>query len=82
VILSSAEERDRLSMFLKENAVEALFHYIPLHLSPMGQRVGRFVGGKNTEQISACLLRLPFHVGMKNEKVEKVYGLIKEFVEV
>jgi dTDP-4-amino-4,6-dideoxygalactose transaminase len=76
VILSSAEERDRLSMFLKENAVEALFHYIPLHLSPMGQKVGRYLGGENTEQISACLLRLPLNILFSEKDLIKVTTLI------
>jgi dTDP-4-amino-4,6-dideoxygalactose transaminase len=81
VMLNSTEERDRLSLFLEENSVEALFHYIPLHLSPMGQKVGRFVGGKNTEQISACLLRLPFHGGLDKNDVVRVCKLVKAFLK-
>lgn len=81
-ILNSTEDRDKLSVFLNENSVEALFHYIPLHLSPMGKKAGRFVGKYHTEQISDCLLRLPFHAGVESEDVERVCGLVKEFMEV
>lgn len=82
LILNSTAERDSLSAFLKENGVESLFHYIPLHLSPMGHKVGRYLGGENTEQISACLLRLPFHAGVESEDVKMVCWVIKEFMEV
>ena len=38
------EERTALISYLKEQGVQAVFHYIPLHTAPAGQRYGVFVG--------------------------------------
>ena len=37
------EERTALISYLKEQGVQAVFHYIPLHTAPAGQRYGVFV---------------------------------------
>ncbi len=45
--------------------IGAVFHYVPLHSSPAGQRYGRTAGAMaNTDRAGACLLRLPLWLGM------------------
>ena len=45
--------------------VNAVFHYVPLHSSPAGQRYGRVHGELEvTDSISERLVRLPLWVGM------------------
>ena len=34
------EERTELIKYLKENGIQAVFHYIPLHTSPAGKKFG------------------------------------------
>lgn len=52
-------QRDAFLAHLRSRGVGAVFHYVPLHLSPMG----RAYGGDCpvTERVSACLTRLPLY---------------------
>ena len=73
------DERTRLITYLKENGVNAVFHYIPLHSSPAGRELGRFHGeDRYTTKESERLLRLPLYYGMGN-KVERVIEVLKAF---
>ena len=74
------EERTKLINHLKENEIQAVFHYIPLHSAPAGIKYGRFHGeDKYTTKESERLLRLPMYYGLKEEDVLKVCDKIKEF---
>ncbi|MGN8800469.1 dTDP-4-amino-4,6-dideoxygalactose transaminase [Candidatus Merdisoma sp. HCP28S3_D10] len=74
------EERTRLIAFLKEQGIQTVFHYIPLHTAPAGQKFGRFFGeDRYTTKESERLLRLPLYYGLKEEQVVYVGEKIKEF---
>ena len=50
---------------LKQAGILAVFHYVPLHSSPMGLRAGAAVGDcPVAEDISRRLLRLPFYTDL------------------
>lgn len=73
-------ERKRLQKYLRENGVETVFHYIPLHSAPAGIEFGRFNGEDvYTTKDSERLLRLPMYYGLKEEDREVVYTKIKDF---
>jgi len=77
------EERSRLIEFLKINGIMAVFHYIPLHMSPAGKRFGYFVGNDcYTTKESQRLLRLPLYYGLKLEQVKSICNKIKEFYDI
>ena len=79
ILLASLEKRTKMIHHLKERAVNAVFHYVPLHSSPAGSRYGRVCGTMlNTESISDRLLRLPLWVGMTREMVDHIVDLIEE----
>jgi dTDP-4-amino-4,6-dideoxygalactose transaminase len=62
MVLPSLEARTRLIDHLKRSGILSVFHYLPLHLSPMGQQYGYQVGHcPVTESISNRLVRLPFY---------------------
>jgi dTDP-4-amino-4,6-dideoxygalactose transaminase len=66
---------------LAERGVNAVFHYVPLHASPAGQRHGRVVGPMDvTEEAGDCLLRLPLWAGMEPRMVERVIAAVHEVV--
>src|SRR6185295_13517275 len=44
LILPSASARTRVLAKLREKGFLAVFHYVPLHSSPAGRRLGRTVG--------------------------------------
>ena len=74
------EERTNLIKYLKENGVQAVFHYIPLHTAPAGIKYGRFNGeDKYTTKESDRLLRLPMYYNLQKEDAEKVVQTIKDF---
>lgn len=80
VLLPSLEERSRLIAHLKAKSILAVFHYLPLHASPMGERFGGKLGDcPVTEDISDRLLRLPFYNGMTHSEQSRVIEAITEF---
>ena len=74
------EERTKLIAYLKANGVGAVFHYIPLHSAPAGQKFGRFHGeDRYTTKESERLLRLPMYYGLKEDDVRTVCGVVKGY---
>lgn len=77
------QERTELIKFLKENGVNAVFHYIPLHTAPAGEKYGRFHGeDKYTTKESERLLRLPLYYRLKEKDIETVVNAVKKFYGV
>jgi len=80
LLLPDLEARTRLIQHLKERGILAVFHYLPLHLSPMGQRFGGKAGDcPVTEEVSDRLLRLPFYNDLTEEELGDVVTAIREF---
>ena len=74
------EERTALLDYLKENGINAVFHYVPLHSAPAGVKFGRFDGVDNfTTKESERLIRLPMYYGLENEVKDKIIKSIKVF---
>ena len=62
------------------NDISAVFHYIPLHSAPAGQKYGEFFGeDKYTTKESERILRLPMYYGLEEDKVAYIAGKIAEF---
>ena len=77
------EERTALIGFLREHGVQAVFHYIPLHSAPAGQKFGRFNGADEyTTRESNRLLRVPMYYGLAGSDIKKVVSSIYEFYGV
>ena len=74
------DERTALISFQKERDILAVFHYVPLHSAPAGERFGRFDGeDKYTTVESDRLLRLPMYYGLTAEDRGRVIAAVKEF---
>ena len=74
------DERTKLIAYLKENGVQAVFHYIPLHTAPAGLKYGRFQGeDKFSTKESERLLRLPMYYNIDKNDVDYVIRKVKEF---
>lgn len=72
--------RTALIRFLKEGGVQAVFHYIPLHSAPAGQRFGRFNGeDRYTTSGSEQLVRLPLYYGLAKEDQDTVIARVLAF---
>ncbi len=79
ILLPTPARRDELMAELKKRGILAVFHYLPLHLSPMGRKWG-FRNGDFpvTEDISARLLRLPLYNSLTTGDQDLVCEAIKE----
>lgn len=74
------KERTELIDFLKTNGILAVFHYIPLHTSPAGQKYGRFKGEDTyTTKESERLCRLPLYYGLTEAETSYIIDKVKEF---
>lgn len=77
LVVESEVIRDELIWFLKNKQIEAHSHYQPLHLSPMGKSIGRYIGGNNTERIAKRIIRLPLNNRTTETEVIEVCKQIK-----
>ena len=74
------EERSRFIEYKKHREIMAVFHYVPLHSSPAGVRLGRFFGSDLvTTNDSERLVRLPLWYGMSEDVVMRVINATKGF---
>lgn len=75
-LLPGLEQRTAFIKSLKEQGVHSVFHYVPLHDSPMGVRFGRYHGQMtHTFAASERLVRLPLWLGLE-EKQKKVIDVV------
>ena len=82
IVLNSRTERDRLLAFLKQRNIDCVFHYVPLHSSPAGEKFGRPSGElKNTDSVSERMLRLPFFNNLSPDMQSRIVGAIEEFFQ-
>ncbi len=73
LLLEDRETRDALISHLRELDIGAVFHYVPLHGSPAGRRLGRASGELPiTEQVSARLVRLPLWPDLGEQQAEVI----------
>lgn len=73
-------ERTGLLAHLKQNEIMAVFHYVPLHSAPAGQKYGRFHGeDRYTTAESERLLRLPLWYGMEQDARNRVIDAVRAF---
>ena len=80
LLLPTAEDRRRFITFLKDRGVNAVFHYIPLNLSPMGESLGARPGDcPVAEDVSSRLVRLPFFTGLDEATQEIVIRTVTEY---
>ena len=74
------EERTALISYLKEQGVQAVFHYIPLHTAPAGQRYGVFAGeDRYTTRESERLGPLPLYYNLSLEQADYVIDKVNAF---
>ena len=80
MIMPSFESRQALISHLAGLGILAVFHYLPLHLSPMGLRFGGRQGDcPVTEDLADRLVRLPFFTGMSSSEQSQVIEAVRGF---
>jgi dTDP-4-amino-4,6-dideoxygalactose transaminase len=80
LILPSLDRRQGLIWHLSQREIFAVFHHLPLHLSPMGLRFGGRQGDYPvTEDLADRLLRFPFFTGMSSSEQSQVIKAVRGF---
>ena len=80
LLLRSRSQRDALIAHLKAHGILAVFHYLPLHLSEMGRKLGGRPGDcPVAEDVADRLLRLPFYNDLTEQDQALVVSAIREF---
>jgi dTDP-4-amino-4,6-dideoxygalactose transaminase len=78
LLLPDLETRTRLIERLRVEKVHSVFHYVPLHSSPQGARVGRVSGSLDvTDATSERLVRLPLWLGVESEQDRVIEGVLR-----
>jgi dTDP-4-amino-4,6-dideoxygalactose transaminase len=80
LLLPDLETRSALIQHLKQQGIQSVFHYVPLHTSAMGQNMGYRTGMfPVAESIADRLLRLPFYHDLTTDDIDEVVHHISQF---
>jgi dTDP-4-amino-4,6-dideoxygalactose transaminase len=78
--LRDQDDRQALINWMKEAEILTVFHYIPLHSSPAGERFSQFVGDDRfTTRESERLLRLPLFYNLSDNNQSTVISSLLSF---
>ena len=79
LVCKSLEQRTALIKHLKDNGIQAVFHYLSLHSSPYytDKHDGRVL--PECDRYADCLVRLPMYYDLKDEQVMYVCNTINAF---
>ncbi|MBR0757057.1 dTDP-4-amino-4,6-dideoxygalactose transaminase [Bradyrhizobium jicamae] len=82
VLLRNGTDRAMVLRKLKERAINAVFHYVPLHSSPAGRRFARTQGELPlTVSLSEQLIRLPMWIGLSEDQQQRVCDALGAILE-
>lgn len=78
--LRDQDDRQALINWMKEAEILTVFHYIPLHSSPAGERFSQFVGDDRfTTRESERLLRLPLFYNLSDNNQSTIISSLLSF---
>lgn len=80
ILVRSLQERSSLIEYLKNKGITAVFHYVPLHLSPFGSKFRNPVMKMDVSELAgARLLRLPLYADITKEEQDCVIDNVVSF---
>lgn len=80
LLMPNLAVRQALIQHLKARGILSVFHYLPLHLSGMGRRIGGAPGScPVTEEVSDRLVRLPFYNELTEVQQARIVDAVFEF---
>jgi dTDP-4-amino-4,6-dideoxygalactose transaminase len=81
VLLRDGTTRQELLAYLRSRDIHAVFHYVPLHTSPVGQTFGYREGDLPiTENVSERLIRLPMFHTLTDDEQRSVTSALTAFL--
>ena len=82
MVCRSLEERDRLIMHLRQNDINAVFHYLSLNESEFFRKNNSPSSMPNSDKFTDRLLRLPLYYELTDEDLDYVIYHIRKFYGV
>lgn len=80
IVVEDKQEKDKLINYLKVKGISSVFHYVPLHTSPMGIKLGNKAGELPvTEDLSERIIRLPMYYGLSKADIDYIINNIYGF---
>ncbi len=80
IVCRSINERSALINFLKDNCIQACFHYLALHRSEYyTTHYTERPELPNCDRFADCLVRMPMYYELKEDEVKYITDKIKEF---
>ena len=81
LLTRDAATRDGLLAHLNSRGIGAVFHYVPLHSSPMGRQLGCDARALPvTDWASTCLIRLPFYYTITPDEQAEVVREVTRYL--
>jgi dTDP-4-amino-4,6-dideoxygalactose transaminase len=79
IVFEQPEQRTKFIDYLKSNDINPVFHYLSLHDSEYykERHDGRVL--ENSDKFTECLLRMPLYFDLKEQDIEKITLLLKNF---
>lgn len=82
ITFKNLQIRSEFITHLKENDINPVFHYIPLHSSPAGTKFAKTMGDMTiTNKVADTLVRMPLFYGLCNEDMEYIKNVVKRFFD-
>lgn len=82
VLLAPEINRQTVLNELKCRGINSVFHYVPLHSSPAGERYGRVTGAMSvTNSLSERVIRLPLWVGLTAAQQSRVVEVLSQALD-
>ena len=80
LLMHDLEDRTRFINAMKQEGINCVFHYVPLHSAPLGRVVGRTHDAVPiTEDLSERLVRLPLWIGLRPEMGTLLKRMLNQF---
>jgi len=80
--LKDEDSRNEFIDYFKAHNIQTASHYVPLHSSPFGSKIGKFQGKDIFTTIdSARLVRLPMHNNLNDDHISKVCTTANDFLK-
>jgi len=82
ILMPTAEESEALRLYLKDNNVQLVSHYIPLHSAPAGLQYGRIASDMDvSNDLPFRLLRLPMFYDLTMDQAATVCQKIHSYFD-
>jgi len=82
ILFNQEKDRDKVIDGLKSRGICTATHYVPLHSSPMGQKLGyKKEELPISEKAGSCLIRLPMYTSMTREEMEYIISNLEDILK-